>query len=128
MYDKSGCGRRLRKFMSVSLAWWHNYKWATKMIARIFSSDFFVPLYHHLFPDRQCVINNISHTSLVTMCTYIRLAYPSFRLQLQQAMNGILNTRQKILLTNMTDLCEFFIPVVYTYLYTIYLCNVDVFV
>ena len=113
MYDKSRCGSRLRKFMSVSLAWWHNYKWATNMIARVFSSDFFVPLYHHIFPDRQCNISKLSHTALVTFCSYIRLAYPSFRIQLQNALTGDISNRQRILLTNLMDLCEFFIPVVH---------------
>ena len=96
----------------MSLAWWHNYKWATKMICKVFSSDFFVPLYHHLFPDRQCNIAMLSHTSIVTFCNYIRLAYPTFREQLRQSLTGQLSTRQRVLLTNLTDLCEFFIPVV----------------
>ena len=131
MYDRTNCGAQLRKFMSVSLAWWHNYKWATKMICKIFSSDFFVPLYHHLFPDRQCNIAMWSHTGIVTFCNYIRLAYPAFREQLRQSLTGQLSTRQRVLLTNLTDLCEFFIPVVsliYTYMYTsFFTCMFDLF-
>ena len=122
MYDKSHCGKRLGKFMSVSLAWWHNYKWATNMIARVFSSDFFVPLYHHIFPDRQCNISKISHTALVTFCSYIRLAYPSFRMQLQNALAVDISNRQRVLLTNLMDLCEFFIPVVYIYIQLFDVC------
>jgi len=114
---------RLRRYMSVSLGWWHNYKWATKMIGRIFSSDFFVPYFHHLFPDRTFNINSMSHSALVTLCSYIRLAYPLFRQQLSQSLNGHICARKRALLTNLRDLCQFFIPVVYNIHKTMHVCN-----
>ena len=116
MYDSSGCGIQFRMFSAVSLAWWHSYKWTTKQIVRVFQTDWIVPFYHHLFPDREFHLDKIQHTSLVTYCTYIRLAYPGFKAELQQALlKEHLTLRQRALLTNLSDLCECFLPVVLFY-------------
>lgn len=113
MYDNSQCGLLLRRYMSLSLAWWHNYKWTTKMIIRVFSNDFIMPLFHHLFPDRGFAIDKVGHTALCTYLSYIRLSYPGFREQLNTALRRDgLRDSQRVLLTNLRDLCEFFIPVV----------------
>ena len=113
MYDSSGCGINLRKYVSLSLAWWHNYKWATKQIIRVFGSDIVVPLHHHLFPDRTFSIDKIPLTSQATYLTYIRLAYPKFRQTLTNALQRDGLTRnQRSILTNLEDVCQFFIPVV----------------
>ena len=113
MYDRSNCGRLLRRYMCLSLAWWHNYKWAVKQIVRVFSSDFIVPMFHHLFPDNGFVVDKISHTSLVTYLTYIRLSYKNWRQDLANAIeNRGMTQLQRTKLVNLRDLCEFFIPVV----------------
>jgi hypothetical protein len=123
MYDVSNCGRLLRRYTSLSLAWWHNYKWATKQIVRVFAIDFIIPLFHHLFPDRGFAIDKISHTSLVTYLSYIRLSYDSFRPDLTAALaRPDLTVIQRTQLTNLQDLCEFFIPVV-TCIYMSYIYN-----
>ena len=99
--------------MNVSLAWWHNYKWASKRILVVFGLDFIAPMFHFLFPARSFDVMKISHTSTTTLLSYIRLAYPSFRSQLQEALaDPILEPRQNVMLTNLLHLCEFFIPVV----------------
>jgi hypothetical protein len=125
MYDSSGCGANLRKYVSLSLAWWHNYKWATKQVVRVFGSDIFVPLHHHLFPDRTYSIDKVTLTSQATYLSYIRLAYPLFRQALSNALStpGLL-TNQRAILTNLSDLCEFFIPVVCMYFIFMSLFNV----
>ena len=113
MYDRSGCGRLLRRYTALSLAWWHNYKWATKQIVRVFGSDFIIPLFHHLFPDRSFAIDKVKHSSLSTYISYIRLAYDSFSAKLSDAVQRDgMNRHQKTILTNLQDLCEFFIPAV----------------
>ena len=113
MYDNSQCGRLLRRYMSLSLAWWHNYKWTTKMIVKVFSNDFIMPLFHHLFPLRGFAINKVGHTALQTYLSYIRLSYPDFRGALNNALlRPGLRVSQRTLLTNLRDMCEFFIPVV----------------
>lgn len=113
VYDKSKAGRSLGKFTGVSFAWWHIYKWATKQIIKVFSSDFIAQWYHHIWPDKKFHIDKVSHSSNTTYLSYIRLAYPMFRADLTAALaRPQLDHRQRTLLTNLKDLCEFFIPVV----------------
>jgi hypothetical protein len=115
MYDSTGAGRRLRKYMGVSLAWWHSYKWCTKLIFQVFASDFIGPFFHHLFPNTDFNPDRMSHTGITTYLTYIRLAYPGFQTKLRQAMaRPGNNSRQQCLLQNLTDLCQYFIPVVHS--------------
>ena len=115
MYDLSGCGKLFRRYTALSLAWWHNHKWATRQIVRVFGCDFIIPLFHHLFPDKGFILDKIKHSALTTYITYIRIAYPKFRKELSVALKRLgLNTHQKTILTNLQDMCEFFIPVVYT--------------
>ena len=128
MYDYSGAGAKLRKYTFCSLAWWHSYKWATKELIRVFTSDFIAPLFHHLWPQREFNAKKISHPANTTYLTYIRLAYPRFRNDLEAAVaQPGQNARQKALLTNLTDLCQFFIPVVRHNIYTSLYLNVLVF-
>ena len=113
MYDRTNAASELRKYTVCSLAWWHSYKWATKEIVKVFSSDFIAPWFHHLWPDREFSGAKISHPANSTYLSYIRLAYPEFRVQLEEALaRPALTDRQRTLLTNLTDLCQFFIPVV----------------
>jgi hypothetical protein len=116
MYEKSNAGARLRKYTFCSLAWWHSYKWATKEVVKVFSSDFLGPWFHSLWPDRDWDAAKISHPARTTYLSYIRLAYPHFKVLLNKglAKEG-LNQRQITLFTNLKDMCEFFIPVVSFY-------------
>jgi hypothetical protein len=113
MYEKTNAGASLRKYTFCSLAWWHSYKWTTQQAVKVFSSDFLAPWFHHLWPNREFSVSKISHPARTTYLSYIRLAYPKFREQLKNALDRAgLNQRQVALLTNLRDLCEFFIPVV----------------
>lgn len=113
MYDKSGAGILLRKYTGVSMAWWHSYKWATKRVMEVFGKDFIGPMFHHMFSDKEYNVNKMSHTARVTYLSYIRLAYPLFKEALEEALlKRNLTTRQKTVLQNLSDLCEYFIPVV----------------
>lgn len=115
MYDKSDCCVKLRKFTSVHLAWWHNYKWACKKVFEVFGNDFIAGLFHTLFPSVNFNMKFMSHTSINTYLTYIRLAYPSFRDQLAAALQNVdLPISSKTVLLNLQSLCEFFIPAVVT--------------
>jgi hypothetical protein len=116
MYDKTDSGANLRKYTFCSLAWWHSYKWACKEVVKVFSSDFLAPWFHHVWPKREFSTKKISHPACSTYLSYIRLAYPKFRDSLNQALaREGLNQRQLALLTNLKDMCEFFIPVVSFY-------------
>lgn len=113
MYDTSHGGRRLRTFTSLSLALWHSYKWATKRILQVFSNDFIGPMFHFLQPNREYTPDKMKHPAATTYISYIRLAYPSFKRQLVEALQkNVFLPRQKTLLRNLETLCEFFIPVV----------------
>lgn len=113
IYDKSGAGGKLGQYCGVSLAWWHSYKWATKKILQVFACDFFGPLFHHLFPLRKFSPSTSSLSANATLLSYVRLAYPHFQTELANALTiNTLNTKQKLLLQNLSDLCNCFIPVV----------------
>ena len=99
--------------MGLSLAWWHNYKWASFRILYVFWSDFIAPFYHRLYPDQTFDIKKMSFPSVTTLLSYIRLSYPLFRADLiEQMENKTLSVRSKTLLDNLYSLCEYFIPTV----------------
>jgi hypothetical protein len=67
------------------------------------------------FPNTDFNPDRMSHTGITTYLTYIRLAYPGFQTKLRQAMaRPGNNSRQQCLLQNLTDLCQYFIPVVHS--------------
>lgn len=113
MYDRNGAAINLRNFTSVSLAWWHNYKWATGRIMVVFGNDFIGPMFHHLFPDRNYDTHKMSMSAKATYLQYIRLAYPHFKDKLDLALQrGDLTLKRRAILQNLSDLCAYFIPVV----------------
>jgi hypothetical protein len=113
MYDVTGSGVPLRDYTSVSLAWWHSYKWTAMMIMKVFGPDIIGPMFHHLFPGREYSVHKMQHTAKITYISYIRLAYPKFKATLDSARMRIdLPQKQKTLLANISELCEFFIPAV----------------
>ena len=119
MYDKSNCGQHLRKYVGVSLAWWHNYKWATFRICKVFGADFIAPFFHVLFPDRCYDIQKMGLPSITTILSYIRLAYTDFRQDLLTMYNEqhSLSAGSKLLISNLFILMEYMIPAVCTYLF-----------
>ena len=113
MYDRSNAGVILRKYTCVSFAWWHAYKWTSKMIMKIFAPDFIAPYFHHFHPESAYFYDKIRLSGHSTYLTYMRLAYPNIRAKLANALLiPTLTTRQRVLLTNMQDMFEFFIPTV----------------
>ena len=119
MYDKSGHGRFLRKYVHLSLALWHNFKWASSRIIQVFGRDFIAPLFHQIWPDRMIDIKNMSHSATTTILSYMRLSYPSFKNELKEQMQtDNLSNPKTILLRNLWYLMEYFIPVVHDF----YIC------
>ena len=118
MYDASNCGKSFRKLTPISLAWWHSYKWASKLLFKVFSADFFAPYYHHLFPTQAFHVDKLSLSAASTYTTYLRLAYPTFRSSLAAAIRTPdINVRQKTMLQNLQDIFECYIPVVSKFVY-----------
>lgn len=113
MYCRSNGGKLFRRYFGVSLAWWHTYKWCSKRIVQVFDADFFGPLFHHLFPRREFCSDKLKLPAVTTYLSYVRLAYPLFKEKLTTALGKpYLTERQRCLLQNLSDLCEYFIPVV----------------
>ena len=114
LYDKNGAGVHLREYMGWSLAWWHNYKWATYRIMHVFGVDFIAPLFHNLFPDRNFDVKKMSVPSATAILSYIRLSYANVKGDLDTAINmgNRVLPAQMILLLNLRDLFEYFIPTV----------------
>jgi hypothetical protein len=113
MYDKSDEGRHLKTFTGCALAQWHNYKWATSRICVVFGNEFVGPFFHNLFPDHAFDPKKMSHPSLTSILSIMRLSYPSFRDNLVAArQTADLPIRSRNLLTNMFHLFEIYIPVV----------------
>ena len=103
----------LRRYTGVSLAWWHSFKWCTKMIMQVFANDFIAPMFHFMFPTREYSVKKQRHTPNMVYLSYIRLAYPLFKEELAVALGqSTLAVRKKVLLQNLQSLCEYFIPAV----------------
>ena len=114
MYDKNGAGKHLRKYTGWSLAWWHNDKWATYRVLLVFGPDFFGPLFHRLFPDREFRPKQCSVPAATALLSYVRFAYPAVKDELHAAikLGNTIAPNQMVLLKNLRDLFEYFIPVV----------------
>jgi hypothetical protein len=113
MYDISGAGRHLRRYTAVSLALWHNIKWATARICILFGNDFIGPFFHRLFPDHCYDPKKMSHPSLTSILSIMRLSYPSFKEELVKArQTPRLTPRARALLDNLFHMFEMFIPIV----------------
>ena len=106
--------------MGWSLAWWHNYKRATYRIMHVFGVDFIAPLFHNLFPDRNFDVKRMSVPSATAILSYIRLSYTNVKADLDAAINmgNRIHPAQMILLLNMRDMFEYFIPTVSLHVYT----------
>ena len=119
-YDKNRAGQHLRNYTGWSLAWWHNYKWATFRILLVFGPDFFGPLFHRLFPDREFSPKKMSVPSATALLSYVRLAYPLVKQNLEDAikLGNRIHPNQMALLKNLHDLFQYFIPTVCIFLYS----------
>ena len=100
--------------MGWSLVWWHNYKWATYRIMSVFGVDFIAPLFHNLFPDRSFDVKKMSVPAATAILSYIRLSYTAVKPELDAAiaLGNSVNPTFMVLLLNLRDLFEYFIPVV----------------
>jgi hypothetical protein len=113
MYDSSGIGLRLRQRVFVSLGLWHTYKQANLKIYQKYASTVMAPLFHFLFPGTKFYIKP-RLVQVVTMFTYIRLSYRSWRKSLQSMMHDLLSVPEpsRTQVQNLHWLCEWFIPLV----------------
>jgi hypothetical protein len=113
MYDKSGGGQEMRKYMSINLAWWHNFKQVTKTIWRSFANTIWAPLWHRLYPSSKFSPNPHSPQEPALHFLFMARAYPSFKDELNEALDdNQVGPVGKAMLQNIKFLCEFAIPTV----------------
>ena len=124
MYDSSGIGLRLKERVFVSLGLWHTYKQANLKIYLKYAPTVMAPLFHFLFPGTK-FYPKPRLVQVVTMLTYIRLSYRSWRKTLQQMMQDLLSVPEasRNQVQNLHWLCEWFIPVVIAHSATQLVCS-----
>jgi hypothetical protein len=113
MYDSKDAGATFRKFNSVNLAWWHTYKHAANKLWETFAPTVFAPLWQQLYPGSQFHIRIGSFPSLIAHLTFLRVAYPSIKVQLHTLLRrDNLDAHQTNMAANLEFLFEFAIPTV----------------
>ena len=85
-YDSSGGGRLLRKFTSINLAPWHNFKHGVELIWKTFALDFFAPMYHALYPGTKfyCKLQSPQEPTMMMLC--VAKAYPSVKARVEAVL------------------------------------------
>jgi hypothetical protein len=80
----------------------------------VFGVDFIGPLFHNLFPDRSFDVKKMSVPAATAILSYIRLSYPNVKPDLDAAitLGNRVHPSYMILLMNLRDLFEYFIPTV----------------
>ena len=86
MYDKSGGGSELRKYLSCN-PYWHSYKQATKMIWKGFANTIWARLWHRMYPGSKFNVINPSPQEAAMHMVYMARAYPSFKIELEAAIS-----------------------------------------
>ena len=112
---KDDVGLSFRQNTFCYLGLWHVYKMASTCVWRMASADFIGPLFHQFFPNVAFPWGPrlVLSTQIFLL---IRLAYPTFREELKQALDKeALTAQQKSHLVNLQALCEWFIPKVFSF-------------
>ena len=115
MYDRSGVGVSMRNWLCVTLGVWHPYKQANNVLWNHFGPRFLAPYYNHMVPGAN-FSKKAKLVTIITYFTYMRLAYPSLKPDLCDAIQRAKTkrTNPKILntLLDLQAIFEFFLPVV----------------
>jgi hypothetical protein len=102
----------MKSTFCVTLGWWHAYKVANERLYSRFLNTIWGPAFHAISP-RSIIRAKPTLTQTLTLFTQARLAYPSFRNKLIDAIaHPTLCAERKIHLQNIQDVFEFFMPIV----------------
>jgi hypothetical protein len=105
----------MRDWFTVCLGTWHPYKQANILIWTHWGQRYFGPLYHDLIPSG-LFFEKPKLIVIATFFTYVRLAYPYFKAELEAAMAETKKDEEfpdkYAALLDLHQLLEFFIPVV----------------
>ena len=115
MYDLSGVGKPMRSWLVVQLGTWHPYKQANSVVWSHWGPRVFGPLFNELVSNAN--FNRKARLStIVRFFTIVRLAYDSFRGNLDDAVRTLKQNNTKpaatAFLRDLKKLLVFFIPVV----------------
>ena len=114
LYDKSGCGENIRKYVAVTLSPWHNYKQACLLIFRKFGRTFIARVFHSLFPKQAFKPKPKRLSSVLTILQWLRISYPKWRHELEDliASSDNMEDAMPVHAVNLQLMMTFFIPVV----------------
>ena len=105
----------MRQWFSVQLGIWHTYKQANAVVWSHWSSTIFAPLSYDLVGNANFKQKPRLKT-IATFLTYVRLAYPAFKANLDSALKKMKRRGDnRVAMSHLRDLkklVEFFIPVV----------------
>ena len=103
----------MRRYVSLSLAWWHNLKHAVHQLWKYFSLELWAPLWHHLYPSDLFIIKGKSPQDEISHMLYVAYAYPEIAADLHSLLNDRTLTAANIaMVKDFVFLFEFAIPAV----------------
>ena len=116
VYDPSGAGQQFGTYVYVNLGTFNVYKHTCRRIWKSFSDTMLAGLYHCLYPGSRLLYPVPGLLVVTELFNIITLAYPLFKPELDAAKmdSGRANWApyQFAALSNLGDLCTFFIPTV----------------
>ena len=111
-YDPSKAADKLWRQAPVFLGLWHPVKMLMQLIWRRFAAWLWAPMMHDLIPGAK-FFKKVKTDKLHCFFTYIRLAYPSCRQELQDLEGrDDLPVALAMAAKNLLDICEIYIPLV----------------
>lgn len=115
VFDSSSVGKSTGEWLCVTLGVWHPYKQANTVVWSHWGPRFLGPFFNHMVPGSD-FRSKARLITIITFFTYIRLAAPSFAVELQQAIQAARKLPAKPLilayLLDLRSLIFFAIPVV----------------
>ena len=114
-YDTTETASHLRRYVSLSLAWWHSMKHAVHQVWKFFALSLWAPMWHHLYPGSLFLIKGKSPQDEISHLLYAAHAYPA----IAEDLHGLLTDRtlsqgNLAMVKDLIFLFEFAIPSVET--------------
>ena len=113
MYTNTETAAAMRRYISLSLAWWHSLKHAVHQVWKFFALELWAPLWHHLYPADLFLIKGKSPQDEISHLLYVAYAYPDFADDLRALVTERTLTAGNIaMVKDFIFLFEFAIPAV----------------
>ena len=117
IYSRGAPLAGVKSWFGPTLGAWHSYKQANAIVFRMFQREFFVQLHFAMFPGQPFFFGQKKLSKNVVLFSWNRLAYPSFRDKLLDAITRMESSNSSAKaeyrhLLNLKFMCEWLIPVV----------------